>query len=181
MAISLALFHFLRSFCCSHSFGKHVPGAFCGAVAPHHPHHKKKPMLIAKVEKPKDPFCACMDKPKCGCAAHKPKTVAPEIKKENPCLCAKKAGPCGCRMVKDACGCLHLKECPCRNEFVEPETKEPHLEPELTEKKHAPCGCVSEPVCACRPKTVTPEIKEPPCPCGDKPAASCACTSLKSN
>jgi len=140
-----------------------------------------KPMRIAKVEKPREPFCDCLLKPECDCRYID--TVEPELKEKyfGGCGCLNSAGDCPCRphnyhLIKDSCGCLHLQVCPCRMEFVEPETRERHLEPELKDRKEGtPCGCLAQANCPCRVDTVTPEIKEPPCPCMAVLDMPCAC------
>jgi len=153
----------------------------CATAAP-------KPLRIAKVEKAPNPFCDCVQNPACDCA--KIETVEPELKEKLSdvfCACLQSAGDCPCRprnfqLIKDSCGCLHLKACPCRMEYVEPETKEKHLEPELKDRQEqTPCGCLAMASCPCRVQHITPEIKEPPCPCGDKPTTACACAGLARN
>jgi len=140
---------------------------------------QSKPMRIAKVEKPKDPFCDCILKPECDC--RRIDTVEPELKEKVFCACLSSPGDCPCRpqnyqLIKDTCGCLHLRVCPCRMEFVEPETRERHLEPELKDRKEGtPCGCLQQANCPCQVDTVTPEIKEPPCPCMAVLDMPCAC------
>jgi len=155
----------------------------CGAPAA-----PAKPLKIAKVEKAPNPFCDCIQKPECDC--RHVQTVEPELKEKIEdvfCGCLQSSGDCPCRprnyqLIKDSCGCLHLKACPCRMEYVEPETKEKHLEPELKDRQEqTPCGCLALANCPCRVQHITPEIKEPPCPCGDKPTTTCACAGLARN
>jgi len=148
-----------------------------------------KPMLVAKVEKAPNPFCDCLLKPECDC--RKIDTIEPELKEPRinlACGCVNQLGDCPCRpsnyhLIKDTCGCLHLQVCPCRMEFVEPETKEKHLEPELKDRSSSSsvCGCLAEALCPCRVQTVTPEIKEPPCPCLNAQSEFCACAGLRRN
>jgi len=146
-----------------------------------------KPMVIAKVEKEPNPFCDCILKPECDC--RKVDTVEPELKEpvNLACPCVNNPGDCGCRpsnyhLVKDTCGCYHLKVCPCRREYIEPETKEKHMEPELRDRAASTaCGCLAEAQCPCRVDTVTPEIKEPPCPCMNAQNDFCACAGLRRN
>jgi len=146
----------------------------------------QKPMLVAKVEKAPNPFCDCLLNPVCDC--RKIDTVEPEIKEPQVfCGCLSSPGDCPCRpsnyhLIKDSCGCLHLQVCPCRMEYIEPETKEKHMEPELKDHSlSSPCGCLQEALCPCRVETITPEIKEPPCPCMDVQNALCACAGLRRN
>jgi len=145
----------------------------------------QRPMRIAKVEATPNPFCDCILKPECDCRFVQ--TVEPELKERVWCGCLQSAGPCGCRpsnyqLIKDTCGCLHLQQCPCRMEFVEPETRERHLEPELKERSAVnanDCACMLDAICPCRVATITPEIKDPPCPCAGVPnGLPCACAGV---
>ena len=137
-----------------------------------------KPMKVVKVEKAPNPFCDCIMNPICDC--RKVATVEPELKEKVFCGCLASPGDCPCRpsnyqLIKDSCGCLHLQVCPCRMEFIEPETRERHLEPELKDRKEtAVCGCLAEAACPCRVQTVTPEIKDP-CACLNVVNTFCAC------
>jgi len=145
-----------------------------------------RPMRIAKVEATPNPFCDCILKPECDCRFEK--TVEPELRERVWCGCLNAPGACPCRpsnyqLIKDTCGCLQLQQCPCRMEYVEPETKEWHQEPELKERSNpAPCACMLDAICPCRTATITPEIRDPPCPCaGLNNGMPCGCAGLTSN
>jgi len=146
--------------------------------APPPAQQQQKPMTPAKIDTGAP--CGCVTQVNCDCL---PQFVAPDIKVD--CACVNQPG-CACAeafaaqangqkvFAKDACGCLHEVSCPCRPQYVQPETKEVDTQPELRDTLPK-CGCANQPNCACSQDLYRePEIKKT-CECEALLNVPCAC------